>query len=263
MIFDPSAAGTPSGDLSRKALTDFFLGKKVHIVMDRPIGAEHPKHPGLIYPINYGYLPGVISGDGEELDVYLLGVDVPVKECDAVVIGVIHRTDDVEDKLVAAPEGKKFFQHEIAQAVFFQERFHRGYVESVCEKSCGTVIFTVDGGVRKYLLIRSRNGVCGFPKGHMEPGEDERGTALRETWEETSVRAEIVEGFRAETVYTMPNGKEKTVVYFLAGYSGGEPKHNPGFEDNEYLVLPYGEAYEALTHQNNKKILEQADRFQR
>ena len=58
----------------RKALVWSFLGEKVHVEMDRPIGTEHPKHPGLYYPINYGYVPGVLGGDGEELDVYVLGV---------------------------------------------------------------------------------------------------------------------------------------------------------------------------------------------
>ena len=77
------------------------------------VGSIHPKHPGLIYPINYGYIPNVLGGDGEELDVYLLGIDVPVEEYTARIIGIVHRHNDVEDKLVAAPEGFNFDQNKI------------------------------------------------------------------------------------------------------------------------------------------------------
>ena len=98
-------------------------------VIDRPIGSVHPKHPDLIYPVNYGYIPDVMGGDGEELDVYLLGVDEVVSEFTCKIIGIIHRENDVEDKLVAAPDGMVFSQAEIAAAVQFQERYYKTKVE--------------------------------------------------------------------------------------------------------------------------------------
>lgn len=115
----------------RKTLLNLYLGKMVDIQIDRPLGSIHPKHPDLIYPINYGYLPNVIGGDGEELDVYLLGVKVPVIEYTARVIGIIHRYNDIEDKLVAAPEGMHFTQEEIANAVHFQEQYYEIEVETI------------------------------------------------------------------------------------------------------------------------------------
>lgn len=105
----------------RKALVSSYLGKAVDIRIDRPIGSTHPEQPNLTYPINYGYIPNVLGGDGEELDVYLLGVDTPVKECSARIIGIVHRHNDVEDKLVAAPAGMNFTAFEIEKAVHFQE----------------------------------------------------------------------------------------------------------------------------------------------
>lgn len=117
--------------IARKALVTSYLGRTVLIEMDRPIGARHPKHPEIIYPINYGYIPGVYGGDDEELDVYLLGVDTPVRSYTARIIGIVHRTDDVEDKLVAAPEGKYYTAEEIAAEVHFQEQFHEGYIEVI------------------------------------------------------------------------------------------------------------------------------------
>ncbi len=114
----------------RKAQVKFYLGKTVTLKIDRPIGYVHQKEKySLTYPINYGYLPGVIGGDGEELDVYLLGVSQPVEEYTARVIGVVHRQDDAEDKLVAAPDGMFFSRNEIAQAVHFQEQYYDSHVE--------------------------------------------------------------------------------------------------------------------------------------
>lgn len=88
-----------------KELVHSYLGKKVRIDIDRPIGYVHRKETySLIYPINYGFIPGVLGGDGEELDVYLLGFDTPQKEYTGNIIGIVHRQNDVEDKLVMAPE---------------------------------------------------------------------------------------------------------------------------------------------------------------
>ena len=116
----------------RKALARSYLGKTVHIEIDRPIGYVHHKGEyDLVYPINYGYIPGVLGGDGEEMDVYLLGVDAPVKEFDAHIIAIVHREDDVEDKLVGAPEGMTFTAEEIAATVHFQEQYYNSYVETL------------------------------------------------------------------------------------------------------------------------------------
>ena len=107
----------------RNALVRSYLGKTVNIKIDRPVGSIHPEHPELVYPVNYGYIPDVFGGDGEEIDVYLLGVDVPVEEYTARIIGIVHRHNDTEDKLVAAPEGLDFDENKISKSVSFQERF--------------------------------------------------------------------------------------------------------------------------------------------
>ncbi len=98
-------------------------GERVTVVVDRPLGSAHPRHPELIYPVNYGFVPGVLAGDGEEQDAYILGLNKPVERFTGRLIAVIHRLDDVEDKWVVAPEGRRFTRAEIAEAVRFQERF--------------------------------------------------------------------------------------------------------------------------------------------
>lgn len=106
-----------------------YLGKTVHIKIDRPMGSCHPEHNDIIYPVNYGYLPGTVGGDGEPQDVYLLGVSEPVTEYTAKIIAVICRLDDVEDKLVATPEGMQFTARQIRAAVRFQEQYFHSEIK--------------------------------------------------------------------------------------------------------------------------------------
>ena len=78
--------------------------------------------------LNYGYLPGVMAADGEELDAYVLGVFEPVEVFDGCCIAVIHRTDDDDDKLVVAPEGVVYTDGQIHALTEFQERFFTSIV---------------------------------------------------------------------------------------------------------------------------------------
>lgn len=102
--------------------TKDYIGKTVLVKMDRPYGSKHPKH-GFIYPVNYGFIPNTISGDGEELDAYVLGVFEPIDEFKGKVIAVINRTNDDDDKLVVCPEDKNYTNEQIDALTEFQERF--------------------------------------------------------------------------------------------------------------------------------------------
>lgn len=116
--------------LERDALVRPFLGKTVDVEIDRPIGYVHTKgEKTLVYPINYGYIPGVLGGDGEELDVYVLGPTEPVERFRGRIIAIVYRRDDVEDKLVAAPEGASYSHDEIRDALHFQEKYYDSYLE--------------------------------------------------------------------------------------------------------------------------------------
>ncbi len=116
--------------LSRRTLRKKYLGKKVKIKIDRPIGYIHKKgKKTLVYPINYGYIEGVLGGDGEELDVFLVGVDKPVTEATCRIVGIVRRADDVEDKLIGAPDGVSFNQEELESAVHFQEKCYDSHIE--------------------------------------------------------------------------------------------------------------------------------------
>lgn len=116
----------------RKEQVKSYLGKTVKIGIDRPIGYVHKKENySLTYPLNYGYIPGVLGGDGEDLDVYLLGVETPVEEYECRIIAIVHRHNDVEDKLVGAPIGMSFTKEEISNAVHFQEQYYDSEIETI------------------------------------------------------------------------------------------------------------------------------------
>lgn len=99
-----------------------YIGKLLEVKIDREFGSKHPKH-GFIYPLNYGYIPNTISGDGEELDCYVLGIFEPIKEFKGMCIAIIHRTNDDDDKLIIVPEGVEYSNDAIEALVEFQERF--------------------------------------------------------------------------------------------------------------------------------------------
>ena len=99
-----------------------YLGKFVEVIIDRQLGTKHPLH-GFIYPINYGYIPGTISGDNEEIDVYVIGEFEPLVKYEGYVVAVIKRVNDIEEKLVVCKELNKYNKEQIKVLVEFQERF--------------------------------------------------------------------------------------------------------------------------------------------
>ena len=106
-----------------------MIGTIVTVSIDRPLGSYHPEYTELYYPINYGYVKGIMSADGEEMDAYVLGVSQPIAEFTGRVIAVIHRLNDVEDKLVVAPEGMSFRREDVLKMTEFQERYFQTRIE--------------------------------------------------------------------------------------------------------------------------------------
>ena len=202
-----------------------LLGREVHIVVDRPIGYLHH---GYRYPVNYGYIPGMPGGDGEEQDAYILGIDKPIESFDGVVIAVIHRIDDVEDKLVVAPAGMTFHQGQIAEATHFQEQFFEIRIDALFQKSCGVLPYRVVNDAREFLLVYEHYSQCwSLPKGHMELGETPVQTALRELQEETGLTGVLETEETASIEYPISPVARKQVVFYL-GRVDGEPVTRAG-----------------------------------
>lgn len=209
----------------RNQFINGLLGKTVHVVIDRPIGYCHGN---IVYPINYGYIPGLMGGDGEEQDAYILGIDTPLSTFDGQVVGAIRRKNDAEDKLIVAPEGMVFHQGQIAEAVHFQEQYFDTYILSLFRKSCGVLPYRMVNGEPEYLIVFEEFSKCwSLPKGHMEAGETEIETAQRELLEETGFTARLDTSATAAIEYPISPVAKKRVVFFL-GEVCGTPKVRPG-----------------------------------
>lgn len=121
------------GDIKGKMRADkpeekSMLGKVVTVTVDRPLGSYHPKHKDMYYPINYGYIEGIMAPDGEEQDAYILGIDIPLATFMGKIIAVVHRNDDVEEKWVVCPENMNFSEEEIRNQIDFQEQYFESYI---------------------------------------------------------------------------------------------------------------------------------------
>ncbi len=110
-----------------KTNTNDYLGKEVIVKIDRKLGSRHPKH-GFMYMLNYGFISNTISGDGEELDAYLVGEFEPVDEGKGKVIAIIHRINDDDDKLVVSKNGKDYSDEAIRAMTEFQEQFFKSLI---------------------------------------------------------------------------------------------------------------------------------------
>ncbi len=101
-----------------------FIGKKVQLEFDAPIGSSYAPNNIDYYPVNYGYVPGEIAPDGDDLDAYFLGTDQPLKEAEGICIAVAHRPNDDDDNLIVVPEGVSCTDEAILAQIWFQEEPH-------------------------------------------------------------------------------------------------------------------------------------------
>ena len=202
---------------TREQLIQNLLGKNVHVEIDRPIGYQHGD---MIYPINYGYIPNILAGDGEAQDAYILGVSEPLSSFDGQVIGAVRRLDDCEDKLIVAPNGMYFHQAEIAQAVHFQEQYFSSTIDSLLRKSCGVIPYRTTKNGKELLILLQNNSCWSFPKGHMEAGETEQQTALLELAEETGLQANLDPDIRLALEYAVSSLTKKQLFLFTGEVQG-------------------------------------------
>ena len=129
------------------------------------------------------------------------------------------------------------------------------------EKSCGAVLLRRECDELEVLLVRHRNGShWSFPKGHMEAGERERQTALREIREETGLEVRLLPEFRMQVAYSPKSGVWKQVVYF-AGLPAGGILHPQEEEIRDLLWISSKEALKMVTYENDRQVLSEALAF--
>ena len=110
--------------MTTPTVSNDFLGKIVSVKMDRKLGTKHPKY-GFTYPVNYGFIPNTVSGDGEELDAYVIGPTEPLDTFTGRVCAIIRRTNDNDDKLVVIPDGQNITDKGIEEKTKFQEQWFK------------------------------------------------------------------------------------------------------------------------------------------
>ena len=106
-----------------KSVDSVIIGTTVTVTVDKPLGSYHPEYKDMYYPINYGYIEGVMAPDGEEQDAYILGVNEPVCKFTGKIIAIVYRKDDIEEKWVVVPDGVTFSKEEIRRQIHFQEQY--------------------------------------------------------------------------------------------------------------------------------------------
>lgn len=198
---------------------------------------------------------GYITGSRDMRRVYVMTDQELHGTIDCMIIAAAIGETPTGTRLIAAPEGEVFYEPEIEKRLR-NTSLEFKKINCVYEKSCGAVIYRVtERGEIRILLVKNRNGKCWtFPKGHIESGESEEQTALREIKEETGLNVEIIPGFRKISTYRPFGRIKKTAVFFLAESKKSVVNVQPT-EIDYYLWVSLDEAMKMCRHENDMNIL--------
>lgn len=213
------------------------------VTIDRPLGCSHPDYPMMVYPVNYGYIEGIMADNGEEQEAYVIGVDMPVTEFSGKRIAVVHRNNDLGDKWVIAPENMPFTKQQIEEMVHFNEQYHDSYIEMLsdeiwdaydrCAAKLGytikrsmakslpdgvyhivVMVYTVMPDGRILATQRSRNKTNPLKwevtGGSILAGETPAEGAVRELFEETGIKQPID---KLEEIYSYTDDTRHAIYY--------------------------------------------------
>ncbi|MCL2775800.1 MAG: GrpB family protein [Oscillospiraceae bacterium] len=260
-------------DFIRKIIDDNFyvmmFGKPVEITVDKSISCNYPKIIGDVFPMVYGIADGLKTPSGKNQEAYIIGMGDAPEKLTVEIIAYMAQKNKIKAenniKFIAAKNNMIFYKPEIQNALeFFDPSIKDTDInkefELVCmyEKSCGAVVYTKDENSIKFLLIKSTSNRIGFPKGHIEKGETETDTAVREIYEETSLNVVLYTDFKEEYNYTINGYIRKKVIYFLAEFNVKDKYKILDKEITEQWLLPFEEAYRMLRFNQDKDILKRA-----
>ncbi len=222
---------------------------------------SYNKRFGFKYRLNYGIVEGGKTQKNSVISAYIMGINHPVRNFDGRVIAIVRRNGGKGVVLVVAPKSTRFIINDIRRAIDFAEGRNGYTLECLYESSCGAVVFRNDATEKKFLLIRNkRSAHWGFPKGHIEPGENNEQTAIREVLEETGINIRVLPNFKKCSEYTIQGRIEKSVSIFLAETDDVEYTIQQE-EIEECGWFSYYDALKTLNYDNDKRILEQAKQY--
>ena len=193
-----------------------MLGKYVRVRVTKPMHS-FDREKNLSYGLNYGNVEGGLDPHSPVRGAYIMGVTHRVRVFEGRVIATIKRKETGEIILVVAQKSKRYIIHQIEDAVAFAEPVGSYDITCLYESSCGAIVYRIINGETRFLLIKNkRSANWGFPKGHIERGENEKETAYREVLEEAGIRIRFLPDFRFRSEYSIQGRIEKQVVIFLA-----------------------------------------------
>lgn len=237
-----------------------MLGKFVKVRVTSPMHSFNTRF-GFKYKLNYGIIEGGKTRKNTAQYAYIMGINHPVRNFDGRVIAIVKRHGGKGVVWVVAPKSTRFIVNDVKAAIDFAEGKNGYNIDCLYESSCGAVVFRYENNIRKYLLIRNkRSAHWGFPKGHIEPGETEEETAMREVLEETGLHIEILPGFVKKSDYTIQGKIEKSVSIFLAKTKDTRYKLQVE-EIEECGWFDFNTAQKTLNYENDKLILNEAKAF--
>lgn len=232
-----------------------MLGKKVMVTVPRREQAPSQEGRRVLYKGSGSFE----EGRGQKKPVYLISYQEPGEKQPATVIAVVSLKG--KDWAVAAPENTVYYAPEIRWAIEKEEGQTPEKVSCLYEKSCGAVVYRVEGRVVRFLVVKNKNGRhWGFPKGHMEYGESERQTAQREVLEETGLNVELMPGFRETCEYTPFGSIHKQVVFFAAKSHTSQVVIQKS-EIDRFKWARFEDACELFKYDNDIRVLQKAKKW--
>lgn len=237
-----------------------MLGKYVRIKVTHPI-QSYNSEKDFVYELNYGEVEGERKFNTPIKGAFIMGINHPVRSFDGRVIAVIKYADCREIDWVVAPKSTRFINIDIIEKINFAVKNRKHTLDCLYERSCGAVVFREIGGITRFLLVKNkRSAHWGFPKGHVELGENDKQTACREVLEETGIHINILPDFIMKSQYTIQGKVEKNVNIFLASTEDTQTIIQKE-ELEDYVWLGYEKAMSRLRFDNDKNILIKADAY--
>ncbi|MDQ5983149.1 MAG: NUDIX domain-containing protein [Eubacteriales bacterium SKADARSKE-1] len=234
-----------------------MLGVSVDVLID---GSAYGQGAKFCAPFFRGYIINSNSSLYNK-SVYVISNNPEERYVHGTVIAIANKGIEKKEKLIVAPTGCIYYSPEIRNRLSRVRNQHSFRLSCLYEKSCGAIIFKIKNNQRYFLLVKNKNGKnWGFPKGHIEVGETEEQTAIREIKEETNLDVTILNGFRKKSFYR-PFGKtRKKVVIFLAQSSQDHVKKQNS-EIEGYKWLKEDEVLKYLRYPNDLCMFESAIKF--
>ena len=231
-----------------------MLGRFVKVRVTSPMYSYNNRF-GFKYKLNYGIVEDHKTRKNTVQCAYIMGINHPVRNFDGRVIAIVKRNGGKGIVWVVAPKSTRFIVNDIRDAIDFAEGKNGYTIDCLFERSCGAVVFRKENNEIRYLLIRNRRSAhWGFPKGHVEPGETDEETAIREVAEETGLSIRILPAFVKKSDYTIQGKIEKSVSIFLAETE--ETDYTLQVEEIEECGwFEYEKAMSTLNYENDKTIL--------